>query len=309
MNQDPFCEIVELAQRLSVDTRVHEGAAPEEGDADVPRWLVTLAAPNGPALEVRCTDPDLARRLVKNSLLELLGDRGLMGEPWSDHWGTEPDEDYEAYRASKARDAEILSEFSTVLEADESEETIQRCMAKHVALWRFVTSNEPTVVPKMRLGEKFVTDFMVLGSAHWSQSQMKTATFVELERPSHKLFTQRGDPSAELVHGLRQLQDWKQWVTDNRHYVRDRFVEHGWLGWERSELEGQGAGIPPFGFVDRYLLVIGRRPTMSPDQRLRLQRMNEDMRDMKIVTYDLAMDTVMPEAPYMPWQYLFNGPP
>jgi hypothetical protein len=202
----------------------------------------------------------------------------------------------------------LLRKLQSVLDADQREEEIQVLIEQHPQLWRFVTANKPFVRPKMKLGEKFITDFIVLGSAHWSQTQMRTATFIELERGGCRLFNKKGDPSAELTHGIRQLRDWKQWVTDNRTYVRDMFVEHGWLEWARSEWEGE-AGLPPFGFVARYLLVIGRRAEMSPDDRLRLQGMNEDSKDITIVTYDVLLDGLLPEAPFIPWAIRHYGAP
>lgn len=307
-------ELLRLARILDVGAEVLEEPvtmpeAPAENG-----WRLAVYAPTIPILEVRSLDQERGRRLMRTSLVELLSERGLLGRQlWMDTWGDEPDPgpdpEYIKYRDARERDAATLAHLQAVFEADESEETIQKCIEERPHLWRFVTASNPFVLPKLKLGERYVTDFMILGSAHWSQSQMRTATFVELERPGHRLFNRKGDPTAEFTHGLRQLGDWKQWITDNRTHVRDMFVEHGWLEWERSTLEGGGAaGLPPFGFVDQYLLVIGRRNTMSADERLRLHRMNEDS-GFTIITYDVLLDSLLPESPFVPWSIVHFGPP
>jgi hypothetical protein len=205
------------------------------------------------------------------------------------------------YEETKRKDVEVLRELVAVLDADESEESIQKCVESHPELWRFVTANKPIVIPKMKLGERFVTDFMVFGSRHWCQSQTLAANFVELERAGARIFNRNGDPSATLTHAMRQVQDWKQWVSEHKQEVRDRLVEKTLMRSERSPFEGTLAGHPVFGFYDYYVIVIGRRHTMTIDERVRLQRMNEDTRGVKIVTYDMLIDCVSPEAPFAPW--------
>ena len=53
------------------------------------------------------------------------------------------------------------------------------------------------------------------------------------------MFTGKGDPSAALTHALRQLSDWRTWLTFNRDYAaRPRAASGlGLLGIE-PELEG-----------------------------------------------------------------------
>lgn len=308
-------ELLRLARILDTSAELREEPVVLGPEADGANgWRLAVYSPTIPILEVRCLDVQRGRRLIRTSLVELLSDRGMLGQQlWLDTWGDEPEPEsnpeYTRYREARERDAATLAHVQAVFDADDSEEASQKCIEQRPHLWRFVTANNPFVLPKLRLGEKYVTDFMILGSAHWSQSQMRTATFVELERPGHRLFNKKGDPTAELTHGMRQLGDWKQWITDNRTHVRDMFVEHGWLDWERSTLEGGGAaGLPPFGFVDQYLLVIGRRHTMSAEERLRLQRMNEDS-GFKIITYDVFLDSLLPESPFVPWSIVHFGSP
>lgn len=43
---------------------------------------------------------------------------------------------------------------------------------------------------------------------------------VEIERADNTLFTNGGDPSSKLTHAIRQVQDWKLWIRDNRDYYQ-----------------------------------------------------------------------------------------
>lgn len=287
-------ELTRAAQRIDPNANVIEERIDING---VEGWSVQVSAPNIPFLETRCVDGLRGRRLLMTSIVELLFQRGEI-----ERFTRFPsDAELQILRDQKlrtAREASILARFHATLDADESEESVQRFVAQHPQLWRFVTQMEPHVVPKLKLGEAFVTDFLVFGAALYSQMQTPMATFVELERPTHKLFTRNGDETAELRHGLRQLRDWKYWISDNKQYLRDRLVEQIGLDWQRWSGEGQAAGAPPYGFAQQYLLVIGRRASMSADQRLRLQQLNDHHNDFKVVTYDMLLDSLLPEAPW-----------
>lgn len=287
-------ELSSVARRIDASANVIEESLNLNG---VDGWSVRVSAPGIPFLEARCADRQRARRLLLTSLIEHLFQHGDI-KPIDGFPSVTDLEEIRSHKLRIERDARILSSFKATLEADDSEESIQRCIEQHPRLWRFATQGEPHVVPKLKLGEAFVTDFLVFGTALYSQTQTPQATFVELERPTHRLFTRSGDETAELRHGLRQLRDWKYWVAENRQYLRDRLVERIGFDWRRWSGEGQPAGTPPYGFTQQYLLVIGRRTNLTPDERLRLQHLNDDHRDFKIVTYDMLLDSLLPEAPW-----------
>jgi hypothetical protein len=228
----------------------------------------------------------------------------------SDAEQAEPTVDPEVIKAIarlRAEDAATARELDALFQKDAPEAELQQCIEKHEIVWRFVTANKPVVVSKFRLADAFVPDFLVFGSRHWCQSQLPTAHFVELERASQPLFTKAGDPSSFLVHALRQVRDWKHWVTQNRSFVRDRLVAALAASAGKDEAGSSPAaayaGLPQ-GFLDRYVVVIGRRASMTPDDRVRLQQMNEETEEIQIVTYDMLLDMVAGETPFIPsWRY------
>jgi hypothetical protein len=65
------------------------------------------------------------------------------------------------------------------------------------------------VISQKRLGSEYVTDFVIAqkapGGFVWYA--------VELERPQAKMFNKNGDASAILNHALRQIDDWRDWLS------------------------------------------------------------------------------------------------
>jgi hypothetical protein len=128
------------------------------------------------------------------------------------------------------------------------------------------------VIPQKRLGDRYVTDF-ILGEYnslgfHWYPT--------ELESPSAVPFTKAGDPSASLTHAIRQIQDWRLWLTQNLDYARRDRVEGG------LELRKIRPDPPAFIFI-------GRRSMLTADAQARREQMSRELR-IDIHTYDHLLD-------------------
>jgi antiviral defense system Shedu protein SduA len=99
-----------------------------------------------------------------------------------------------------------------------------------------------------------------------------TGYAVELERPQAKIFTAKGDPSAALTHALRQIDDWRDWLSRSRDYAsRPR--------------EQSGLGLPDIDSELDGLVIMGRDARLdlhSHGPRRRLQRQHR----VRIETYD-----------------------
>lgn len=129
--------------------------------------------------------------------------------------------------------------------------------------WPFLNK----VFTKLRLGSQHVTDFAFARKTTLGLQWY----FIELEHPKTPLFKKNGDPSAELVHGMRQLRDWETWFKENRHYVENN------LPLSRS--------AKVLGLCDpELILVIGRRQTVSDAERPRLRALSRD--NLEIMTFD-----------------------
>lgn len=128
------------------------------------------------------------------------------------------------------------------------------------------------VIPKQRLGSEHVTDF-VIGGSHSFGFEWEA---VELENPHARMFTKGGDPSAELTHAIRQIQDWRAWLQRNQNYAARPKTENG-LG-----LTDITANIPG-------LILIGRREDVATSTNERRRQMVSDLK-IKIHSYDFLLE-------------------
>jgi hypothetical protein len=113
---------------------------------------------------------------------------------------------------------------------------------------------------KLALGSR-VTDFVLRDAAG-------DYLLIELEKPSHRLFGKSGKPSAELQHAIDQIVDWKRYLEDNISTVR-------------REL-----GLKDISTNPRAVVVIGRRSTLSDENRRKLLAIENAQPKLKIMTYD-----------------------
>jgi Shedu protein SduA, C-terminal len=137
-----------------------------------------------------------------------------------------------------------------------------------ILIQHFAVGRGAWVKPKQRLGSEYEADFLIAqqgsGGLIWYA--------VELERPQAILFTKKGDPSAALTHALRQINDWREWLSRNRGYAA-----------QSREKEG-------LGLIDIHpeldgLIIMGRGADIDTRTTARRRRLARDYR-VEIETYD-----------------------
>lgn len=187
----------------------------------------------------------------------------------------------------------LAQEFEAVLNRHREEE-IHTFLAAHPML--LPSASLP--LSKFRLGGSYVVDFLLLSRNYWSNSPSPLLTLVELERADGALFTRAGDPTSFLTHALRQVQDWKLWVSDNRASLNTalhRRVDAIALPADRDERETfrfLARGLP-YGFGERYFVTAGRRAKMTITERLRLSQMNSALHPIQVITYDVLLERLL----------------
>ena len=96
------------------------------------------------------------------------------------------------------------------------------------------------------------------------------------------VFTKAGNPTATLTHAMRQITDWRAWLTNNLSYATKPTTEGG-LGLDKIRPDVEG------------LILIGRRSKLSAsDNSLRAQ-MSHDL-NIAIHTYDYIADVAQGKA-------------
>ncbi|MFM0010986.1 Shedu anti-phage system protein SduA domain-containing protein [Paraburkholderia sediminicola] len=131
------------------------------------------------------------------------------------------------------------------------------------------------IIPKQRLGGQHVTDFMI-GERDSMGFRWQA---VELESPLAKMFTKSGNPSAHLTHAIRQIQDWRMWLTANQNYAaRDRGEDGLGLTEIHPDVEG--------------LIIMGRRATESDETRRLRRQIGRDAK-IEIHTFDYLLEALI----------------
>lgn len=131
-----------------------------------------------------------------------------------------------------------------------------------------------SVISKFPLDTGIVTDFAYLTM----DSGQSCLVLVELENPNKRLFTKNPKQvttTAEFNSALAQIQEWKEFVSDNLHEVIRRL----------GPLLGRVMASDYPVYV-KYVLVIGRRHEIENHngRRRRLATLNTD--ELKVLTYD-----------------------
>jgi len=141
--------------------------------------------------------------------------------------------------------------------------------------WRYLGGGHGRwVIPTKRLGSEYITDF-VIGERSSLGFEWQA---VELESPAAPLFTKAGDPTKQLTHAIRQIQDWRVWLQRNQNYAA------------RSKAEG-GLGLTDIVADVPGLILIGRRAAVDPETQERRRQMSNDLQ-IDIHTYDFLLDSV-----------------
>lgn len=148
----------------------------------------------------------------------------------------------------------LLVNFKNMINESESEETYHKFLKENPI---FLDPLAQTA-SKTKLGVEFVTDFVV---RRYDDKYL----LVEIEKPQDRMFTQSNDFSAHFSHALGQILDFQAWVEENAAYAQKSM---------------------PNIASPRGLLIMGRRSDLSELQKKKLHRLNLNLANIEIVTFD-----------------------
>ena|ERR1700682_311771 len=164
--------------------------------------------------------------------------------------------------------AETIDDFERVLDDAPDERSLQTFLASFPALLGPLApiGGDVWCLDRPRLGSEFVPDFLLVSITsvgfRWSM--------VELESPNERALTKAGLPAKKLAEALKQIRDWRTWLTDNVAYAR------GELGLKDIE-----ANCPAY-------VVIGRRGSLDPKQAKIYRALSSD--GISVMSYDRLLD-------------------
>lgn len=238
----------------------------------------------------------LTRNLLGRELYELVGNMNAATADYHKarqakaptHRKCRPAHKHDAIKKARA-------EYKSVMEAQEERIDLQELNRRFLRLesllndgcaeqelHAFLAENVSVLLPtpiyyhhlaisKPLLAEKYVPDFALYGSCNgpwW--------TFVEIEKPSDRLFTEGGDYSAALFHAIRQVHDWQIFINSHFHYYLECF--------------GSEMG---FDAHPNFLILIGRRSEIDNDAWQKLSLLNSQGRGgtgFFVATFDFLLE-------------------
>ena len=151
----------------------------------------------------------------------------------------------------------IADQFEALLESAEREEELQLFLKANPLILH------PTAeqIPKKKLGEDFVTDFVLVTPS----DQGPSYTLVEIERVSHIVLIKDNSLSKQANHAIKQTLDWDVWLESNKSYLQTK--------------------LPGFE-TPNYLVIIGRSNELDETAKKYLRSYNRGWKNTELLTYD-----------------------
>lgn len=130
----------------------------------------------------------------------------------------------------------------------------------------FLDPHAVQVWSKLRFGSKF-SDFVI-------RRPNNTYSIIEIERANVQFFTPTGqEPSFEFNHACQQVRDWRQYIRENTHTVRDTLK------------------LPDI-YEPEGVVILGRTRDIQGDEALRRWRDMKNDHDFRLFSYDDLVDRV-----------------
>ena len=152
---------------------------------------------------------------------------------------------------------QMADTFEGLLNEETKEEELQIFLKQH----SFMLHPSAECIPKQKLGEDFVTDFVLVATSMQGPSYI----FVEIEHASHPVLTKDLTLSSAASHAIRQVHDWDVWLESNKSYIQNR--------------------LPGFE-TPTYMVVIGHGHRLSDVEKCYLRSYNRDWKNTCLLTYD-----------------------
>ena len=175
----------------------------------------------------------------------------------------------------------IIDEFDSVLNDALDERPLQVFLANHKSLLGPLAppGGDFWCLDRPQFGAELIPDFLL---ASRTSEGFKWA-MIEIESPTAKVLTKAEVPAKKLANALKQVRDWRNWLTDNVSYARDE------LG-----LKNIDANIPG-------IVIIGRRNSLDPKQVKTYRSLSDEK--TRIMSYDRFRDQIRRSASYIGVSY------
>jgi hypothetical protein len=186
-----------------------------------------------------------------------------------------------------------LPEFERILESTSGEREVAAFLKRYprALYWTFcpASGHDRYVFAEFPLGSEHKVDFVILNS----YSGAWEVYFIELEPVDDNVFTKRRTPTASVSAAMRQIDDWREFVSTNLPYLRSELVR--WaknfdlLGYSTrknpSNYSGDRLADSRSVILTHYVILAGRSCRMTEEQRNLLGSITKG-HNLSIATYD-----------------------
>jgi hypothetical protein len=157
--------------------------------------------------------------------------------------------------AARKKFARLIAELEALL--DGPEEPVHQFLKANTCL---LSPTHMVCWSKLPFGERF-SDFVF-------REPGGDYLLVEIESPLRELFRKDGQQRQELTHAFNQILDWRVYIENNLSSVREDL------------------GLSGISSNPKSLIVIGRSSTLSEENRLKLTTLQNQIPNLRILTYD-----------------------
>lgn len=151
----------------------------------------------------------------------------------------------------------LSDEFEKILEDKTREEDIQKFLKTN----SFVLHQSAETIPKQKLGEDFVTDFVLAATT----TQGPSYFLVELERADHPVLNKDFSLTSPVMQAIKQTRDWDVWLESNKAYIQNK--------------------LPGFE-TPHFIVVVGRSTGFDDSHRAYMRSYNREWKNLELLTYD-----------------------
>ena len=227
------------------------------------------AWPDQVSIVVRCDDKTRKADAVRARAANMAALRGSPSE-----WTAAKSADLSKFRTSTIVTVDDITELESVITSATDEKPVQTFLdeSPHV-LTALLGGKERFCFSQKRLGSEYIPDF-VIGD---TDSLGVRWVLVELETPKSGIYLKDGTQLDKYARkGVSQIVDWRNWLTSNIAYARNRRRD-------------KGLGLIDIRPKPYSVVLVGRRskiPETDEAQRYELSMSN----DIHVHTYDWLLE-------------------
>jgi hypothetical protein len=180
----------------------------------------------------------------------------------------------------------VLSKWEDLLNQELNENIYHEYLKENTGFF-FSDFNCYLTISKLKLGAELETDFINIRD---ERSNGIVYEFIEIEKPSSRLFNKNGSPAKDFNNAIQQIRDWKRFLIDNK-------------SWLRKFLPSQTTRVLNNAGVE-FTIIIGRRT----ENQTEIEKRNQIASEMgiKIRSFDYLTDLIK-KREFFPFACLDSG--